>query len=215
MSEVRIHLGCGPVRLDGWVNLDIRPFPAVDVIADARRGLPLRAARYVFAEHFLEHLELDEAIALLAECRRILTPDGVVRISTPNLDWVWATCYSTRWAQASEETAVINPLRWRHDAASTVSCLELNKAFRGWGHRFLFNRSMLEEALRAAGFAKLEWCVYGKSEHPGLAGLERHPRDRDIAGIPDVLIVEASGFGEHRPSPDVREKLAEYRLETS
>lgn len=214
MRDVKIHLGCGPLRLEGWVNVDLERFPAVDVLCDARRPLPFRSARYVFAEHFLEHLDLDDAIALLAECRRILAPEGVVRLTTPNLDWVWATAYASRWQATSETTAAIDPARWAHGAAAACDALELNKAFRGWGHRFLFNRAMLEETLRLAGFADVVWCAYRESAHPELAGLELHPRDRDLAGVGDLLIVEASGRGEHRSADEVAAKLAELRKET-
>ena len=41
---------------------------------------------FIFSEHFLEHLFLDEAIDLLKECHRILKPNGVVRIVVPDAD---------------------------------------------------------------------------------------------------------------------------------
>jgi len=41
---------------------------------------------YIFSEHFFEHLFLDEAVDLLRECRRVLTPGGVIRICVPDAD---------------------------------------------------------------------------------------------------------------------------------
>jgi SAM-dependent methyltransferase len=41
---------------------------------------------YIFSEHFFEHLFLDEAIALLTECFRVLRPGGVIRICVPDAD---------------------------------------------------------------------------------------------------------------------------------
>lgn len=41
---------------------------------------------YVFSEHFLEHLFLDEATELLRECHRILRPGGVIRTCVPDAD---------------------------------------------------------------------------------------------------------------------------------
>jgi predicted SAM-dependent methyltransferase len=41
---------------------------------------------FIFSEHFLEHLFLDEAIALLRECHRMLAPGGVVRVLVPDAD---------------------------------------------------------------------------------------------------------------------------------
>ncbi|WP_334088891.1 class I SAM-dependent methyltransferase, partial [Helicobacter typhlonius] len=40
----------------------------------------------VFSEHTLEHLYIDDAIALLREIFRILKPNGTIRLSVPDLE---------------------------------------------------------------------------------------------------------------------------------
>lgn len=189
----RLHIGCGPEILPGWVNLDHQAHPGVDQVLDVRDGLPYAEVDFIFAEHFLEHLTLAEALAFLAECRRALQPNGVLRLSTPNLDWVWVSHYREP-AQLSAETA-------------ELACLEINRAFHGWGHRFLWNRSTLAAALAQAGFADLAWCAYGESRHPDLAGVERHLFRPDQFGHPQILIVEASGRG---PGNAFAERSAPY-----
>src|SRR5688500_68383 len=92
-AGAKLHLGCGPVALPGWLNIDNLPYPGVDRVLDVTAGLPFEDVQFVFAEHFIEHLELDAAMALMRECRRVLRDDGVLRLSTPNLDWVWASHY--------------------------------------------------------------------------------------------------------------------------
>lgn len=210
-----LHIGCGPIHIGGWINFDIQHFQAVDVICDAQVGLPISSAQFIFAEHFIEHLSFDGAMRFLKDCRSVLISNGVLRLSTPNLDWVWATSYSSRWRPTSASTAEINPTEWRHDASSTVDCVSLNLAFRGWGHEFLFNKSTLEYALLTAGFSNLEWCRYRESCHEELSELEKHPQDPEIAGIPDVLIVEASGVSERSTDQAIEERIAEYRRKTA
>ncbi len=212
MSGERLHLGCGPVILPGWVNLDNQPYEGVDRVLDVRQGLPYEEVSLIFAEHFLEHFELEEALALLRECRRALAEDGVLRLTTPNLDWVWATSYSTRWTPTSDTTAAIDVSAWQHDLAAADDCVTLNRAFRGWGHRFLYNQAMLEEALRRAGFAYIVWRAYGESDRPELRGLERHPRSPDTPALPHVLVVEAWGRAEERERVDLREYLRDLRV---
>ncbi|HEV7571655.1 MAG TPA: hypothetical protein VGQ21_09170 [Thermoanaerobaculia bacterium] len=169
----RLHIGSGPQSLSGWVNIDIVRYPGVDRILDVRKGLPFKDVRFTFAEHFIEHLDLNDAMYLFLECRRVLRDDGVLRLSTPNLDWVWATHYG------SEE--------------AVKDCFQLNGAFRGWGHRFLYNEATLRSLLLDAGFANVVRCEYGESTHPELRGIERHERSEDFNGLADILIVEASG----------------------
>lgn len=90
---VRLHIGCGASPIEGWVNVDIQDGAGVDRLLDVRRGLPFEDVELIFAEHFIEHLTLEESLAFLAECRRILLPEGVLRLSTPNLDWTWLSHY--------------------------------------------------------------------------------------------------------------------------
>jgi predicted SAM-dependent methyltransferase len=41
---------------------------------------------FIFSEHFFEHIFLDEAFDLFVECRRVLSPSGILRISVPDAD---------------------------------------------------------------------------------------------------------------------------------
>jgi predicted SAM-dependent methyltransferase len=192
--ERRLHIGAGRESLPGWINIDNQGLAGVDQVLDVRQGLPFADVGYIYAEHFLEHLSLDEGLAFLKECRRVLRPDGVLRLSTPNLDWVVLTHY--HGAAVPDEDA-------------KVDCLRLNRAFHGWGHQFLYNRATLVAVLRSAGFENAVFRAYGESDRPELRGLERHETWEDTPELPHVLIVEAAG----RAAPqtlDVKE-LKEFR----
>jgi predicted SAM-dependent methyltransferase len=187
--ENRLHLGSGRERLPGWINVDMQAIPGVDVIADVTRGLPYQDVEAIYAEHFLEHLPVDAAVGFLLEAHRVLAEGGWLRLSTPNLDWVWSTHY-------------------RLDAPPDLKCqaaLVLNRAFRGWEHQFLWNREMLEEALLACGFVETRWCRWGESEQPVFRGIERHEVYVDEETLPHVIIAEARKAA---PQP---ERLAGFR----
>lgn len=194
-ASVRLHLGCGQYPIAGWVNIDVQALPGVDRVLDVRDGLPFENVAAIFGEHFLEHLDVDEGLACLVECRRALASDGILRISTPNLDWVFLTHYRHG--------------RWPADQDAVSDCFQLNRAFHGWGHRFLYNRPALEGILRTAGFAEISWHRYGESDVPELAGLERHEKSADSPELPHVLIAQARGRSHGRPF--WKELLTEYR----
>ncbi len=176
----RLHIGCGDLHLDGWINIDKFPTPAADYVLDIRYGLPFRDLDFVFAEHFVEHLSYREIERFLRECRRVLSERGVLRVSTPNLDWVYRTQYHLG--------------EWSGEADEVRDCFRLNKSFRGWGHQFLLNRATLHAMLRQAGFGEIRDCAYGESEHPELRRLERHERNEDLPDAPHILVVEANGI---------------------
>ena len=133
-----------------------------------------------------------------------------MRISTPNLDWAWATSYRTRWEANTATSATIDVSRWTHGTAAAADCLALNRSFYGWGHRFLYNRAMLEITLRQAGFGEVEWSSYGKSRHEELSGLERHEQYPDTAALPHLLVAEAHGFVQDGAPSELERQLFEY-----
>lgn len=175
-NPLRLHLGSGRVHLDGWLNIDLLPLEGVDVALDVTTDLPFADVDAVYSEHFLEHLEPEDAVRLLARIHAVLREGGVLRLSTPNLDYVWKVLYT-----ASAPTA-----------EKIERALSINRAFYGWQHRFLWNRELLGDVLGTLGFEDLRWSRYGESERTHLRGLEHHPPYPDEPGLPHVLIVEAT-----------------------
>lgn len=194
-APVRLHVGCGTEAIPGWVNLDNKALPGVDRVIDVTAGLPFDGVSAIYAEHFIEHLSLDQGLAFLRECRRALRDDGVMRLSTPNLDWVYLTHYRVgQWPGAEE---------------SVSDCFVLNRAFHGWGHQFLYNRETLAAVLRASGFASVSFHRYGESGVEALRGLERHRTWEDTPELPHVIIAEATGRAAAVELP--AKLLAEFR----
>ncbi len=170
----RVQIGSGAQALEGWLNIDLRPFDGVDVVCDVTDNIRFAPAEAFFAEHFLEHLTLEEALCFLATVHASLIEDGWLRLSTPNLDW-----------------SIDDYLGGSDDEERAERTLRLNLGFYGWSHRFLWNRTLLAGALEASGFRNLRWPSYGESELPLFRNLERHPPSPDRPEVPHVLIVEA------------------------
>lgn len=188
-GPLRLHVGAGMERIEGWLNVDLLPLPGVDLELDVTRDFVFRDVDAIYAEHFLEHLEVLEVLDFLVNARKALSSEGRLRLTTPNLDWVWQTHYQR---QGDEGEKI--------DAA-----LSLNRAFYGWEHRFLWNRETLSHVLRVCGFTDLEWPRWGESQIEHLRDLERHEQYPDNAELPHVLVVEAS-----KGKPD-EEGLARFR----
>lgn len=184
-----LHVGCGCERIQGWINIDLLQLPSVDVVADASKTLPFRGAKAIFAEHFLEHLRIDDALQFLVNAHQALARGAWMRLSTPNVEWTLATHYPS----------------WSDSSKKITDVLMLNKGFRGWGHQFLWNGPALERALGATGFDLIRRCKYGVSALPHFHGIERHEASMDTDDLPHVLIFEA------RKGAQSLEALAEFR----
>ena len=78
----RVNIGCGRNPIKGFVNVDFRRNPGVDLVADISR-LPFARGSLglVYASHVLEHVvHLDDA---MREIHRVLRPDGVLLARVP------------------------------------------------------------------------------------------------------------------------------------
>jgi predicted SAM-dependent methyltransferase len=173
----RVHVGCGPKNLmQDWWNVDIRGFKGLDEVFDVTQPWPWTDLEFVYGEHFLEHLNLEGAFKFLTSACRALRPGGRLRLSTPSLEWVLKTHFTFESSNDSSVSQTLN----------------LNRAFHGWGHQFLYSRAMLEQMLIACGFHTPSFHEYGISNTEALNGLEKHGGYRIAHDYPSVWIVEAT-----------------------
>jgi len=87
MSEsLRIDLGCGIWKPEGFIGVDIAPSPNVDVVANLNRRFPFsdNSAEIIRAHDLVEHL--DNRIHTMNELWRVSKPDGLIDIRVPSTD---------------------------------------------------------------------------------------------------------------------------------
>lgn len=164
----RLHLGCGKLRFDGWINIDADRGPGTaDVVWDLRHGLPAgdSSCAAIYSEHFIEHLNVEEGLSLFRECRRALRPGGAMRIATPSLDAILEAICEGRWRDQDW-------LAWPEHRFIRTRAEMMNIAFRWWGHQWLYDREELHRRLGEAGFQRVRDCEWGKSGVPEFQGRE-------------------------------------------
>lgn len=169
MSKTKLHLGCGPHILPGWVNYDLEPGPG-GIAMDLTRPLPHAndSVDFVFSEHFIEHLTRPDALKLMKEIFRVLKPNGVCRISTPDLNTI-------------VQDYVANKLdRWKGSWMAKNRCQMVNEGLRLWGHQHVFDRDDLLDLVREAKFDRFYIPEYRISSHSELKGLEVRPFHLDL-----------------------------------
>lgn len=84
----KLHLGCGNIKIEGFVNIDISITSATDITADIRKlnYFPLKSVSEIYVCHVLEHFGHVEILPILSRWFDILIPGGRLRISVPDLD---------------------------------------------------------------------------------------------------------------------------------
>jgi len=168
-QDLRIHVGAGGNRLQGWLNTDIDG--SAEFYLDATRPWPVPngAAAFVFGDDFIEHLTLDEARSFLAHARHALRPGGVIRLATPD---------AAKSAEAYiEGRDLLHDMLERHRRNGyrveySVDVLRIAFAESGHWRGYIYDQVALTTELSIAGFVEIQACEVGKSTYPELIGLE-------------------------------------------
>lgn len=113
-EPMRLHVGCGDVNAQGFINVDARPKPHVHIVTTDLFRLdmvPPDTVDLVYMSHVLEHVGHREVVATLKEMRRILRAGGVLRVSVPDFDRIVDIYRAT----AGEIAAIEQPLMGGQD----------------------------------------------------------------------------------------------------
>jgi predicted SAM-dependent methyltransferase len=144
-NALRIHVGCGPIDLAGWVNVDARPFPHVHIASNSVTLAEFAdgAVGEIYLCHVLEHFSFEEVDELLATYQKKLSSGGVLRLSVPDFDLAIAAY------QASGDD-----LEFIRMSLMGGQDYEFNY------HKSIFNEKLLTKLLVKAGFSEvLPWSA--------------------------------------------------------
>jgi len=136
-NSVRLNLGCGHVPLPGFVNVDMRELPGVDIIAPIG-DVPIErgSVTEIFSSHLLEHFPQEELRRnLLPYWGSLLMPEGIFRAVVPDGE--------AMLAKAADGSYAFDDFR---------EVLFGSQDYTGDFHYNMFTPDSLSELLREAGF---------------------------------------------------------------
>jgi len=173
-SQPKLHVACGSNLLSGWLNTDLAVLNRGNLVyLDARKKLPFANDTfcYIFNEHFISHLALEEGIRFFAECYRVLRPRGVLRTATSGLPLLVDL-------SRADQPLARRYVEWANreflHTSCKLPCLAINNYVYGFGLRFIYDPGCLTWALSQAGFSEIATTKVGESAHVALRRIERH-----------------------------------------
>jgi len=121
----------------------------------------------------IEHVPHAGGLTMLAECRRVMKPSGRIRISCPDRAFIQRLCGPAEQLTDTDWRYVA----WakQHFGMKTALDVGVNLA-KGFGHQFIYSRSLLRRALVGAGFGDITEHLIGESGDPELCHLENDGR---------------------------------------
>jgi predicted SAM-dependent methyltransferase len=152
-APIRLNLGSGPRKLQGWVNVDVVGMNP-DLPWDLRRGIPFpdTSVDAVFFEHVLEHFPLANVFEILDEAKRVLRPGGMVRVGVPDFGRYLLSYAGDKGFIQSNRPNRPTPLL----AVAEVALFH--------GHRSVWDGETLVRTLEEAGFTEVTVRGFGESE---------------------------------------------------
>ena len=175
--ERKLHIGCGPMTMQGWLNTDMEPARGPGIVyldITERMPLPDGSFSYIYSEHLIEHVSLPAGIAHMKDCLRVLKPRGVMRIATPDLQFLLDYFGGKSLTPVQQGFLKVMMDEFHPGLPIHSPTILLNEFVRDWGHQFIYDREVLRQSMELAGFAEVVSCNVKESRHPALHGLERH-----------------------------------------
>jgi hypothetical protein len=85
-SGIKLDVGCGESTQKGWVRMDRRRLPGIDIVHDVQRfpwPLPAGCCSQILLSHLWEHIEPKHRMRLMDELWRICRADGQLWLVSP------------------------------------------------------------------------------------------------------------------------------------
>lgn len=128
-TELKLNLGCGDHKIEGFIGVDIRRLPEVDKLVDLKKTpWPWKDASVseIVANYYLSYLTSHQRIIFFEECWRILKKGGKLVVKTPH--WSCMRAISDpyfQWPPICETTFLVFNAEWRkanHCAHYPIKC---------------------------------------------------------------------------------------------
>jgi SAM-dependent methyltransferase len=207
---MKLHLGCGTVVVDGWVNVDYaigaraRQLPVVGailgqcglfktmwnpdiVLHDLRKPFPWAngSVDAIYTSNAIEHLRKDHGEKCLQECARMLRPGGILRVVVPNLRG-YVQEYVDGRLPARDMLVALNIL----GATNLSRAREVFALFTGSTHRCMYDEAALSDVVCGCGLTP-RICKPRESAIADIACFEPALEDWSQAQLDRNLFVEA------------------------
>lgn len=134
---LKVHLGAGPINIQGWINVDARSDSHIHLQSD---GFGLQefsdgALSEIYMCHVLEHFSFDESKEILKNMHKKLKVGGVLRLSVPDFDRLIAVYHTNE-----------NNLEFVKKALMGGQDYQYNY------HKSIYNNALLSDLLLSSGY---------------------------------------------------------------
>lgn len=87
IDKIKLHLGCGTVKLENYINIDLREVKGItDLVSDcAILPFAKNSVDEIINFHLIEHFDFPTSKKLIIYWKSLLKPGGKLIVETPNI----------------------------------------------------------------------------------------------------------------------------------
>ena len=141
-GTVRLHLGCGKRKLDGWIHIDQAEFDHIQIngsIGDLSM-FEDNSVDQIYSAHSLEYFDAEESLNVLREWHRVMRPGAQLNVAVPDFKRL-----VTIYEKTADLKDIIGPLFGRMPVGK-------NLIF----HKYVYDQHTLTKLLQSSGFIDLK-----------------------------------------------------------
>ena len=156
-SNIRIYVGCGQDRRDGFFHADVRALDGIDFVCNAwELSNYAENVKEIYSRHMLEHLTIKEAELTLSDWFHCLSDEGTLYLVVPNLDFHIQQWLDADWSENESSHQLSNAnyalgglFGWQRECDPSMN--DYNNTY--WDvHKSGYNKHRLKMLLENVGF---------------------------------------------------------------
>lgn len=150
---IRLNLGCGNRKIDGFVHVDLADYPHIDYKCDIKNLTMFKndSVDLIYCSHALEYFDRLDAFVALTEWYRVLKRGGVLRLAVPDFE---AIVKVYLFYQDIEHRGILGPLYGKMRSGSKIIY-----------HKTAYDFESLRKLLEIVGFRKVKRYDWRETVH--------------------------------------------------
>ena len=147
---IKLHLGCGWRNFgNDWIHIDGGDYSHLDYKDITKLEYANNTVDLIYASHVIEYFDRVEVIELLKEWKRVLKPDGTIRIAVPDFEALLQI-----YKEHQNLNCILGPLFGRMKMGESSIY-----------HKTVYDFKSLQDVLQEVGFVYIKRYDWRKTEH--------------------------------------------------
>ena len=149
---MKLHIGCGEKNFgDDWIHIDGSNYEHIKYHNITKFDFEDNTVDIIYTSHVFEYFDRDECKDVLKEWRRVLKPNGILRLAVPDFE-VCSRLYNNKIYDLDRFVSMFYG-KWKINNELTVY------------HKTIYDFNSLKKVLENGGFKNIRLWDWKKVEH--------------------------------------------------